>query len=150
VKPDAVGGGDNQFDGNGPLMRASYSLAFKGRKLSATLKLDAIEAESEPPHRPQDDFTHFRGRQVDSIITVEKGWKIVDMEGASSSKETFFSSRQNVADHVNGGNGPVAEWVFHGDQDDDDLGYTDVTVKMNPIKLVLRQVDDCVPQAKKK
>lgn len=145
VKPDAIGAGDNEFDGNGPLMHAAYKLSFKGRKLTARLTLDAIEAKAEPPHPPQDDYTHFRGKQIDSVTTVEKGWKIVSIEGAASSAQKYYAGRSNVEDHVDGGNGPVAEWTFRGDQDGDDLGYTDVTVKMNPIKLVLRQVDDCVP-----
>jgi hypothetical protein len=133
--PPKVGGGDNDFDGNGPAITTSISLALSGRTaLNATIFMHAKETQS--------DWTEVQGSIVRTIFKTDPGWAIDHIITPTSASDSFVASGHALITRNPGP--PCESELIQGDTDGDDVGRTSTTVRFTTIDVWEVQTDHCL------
>lgn len=135
--PPKVGGGDNDFDGNGPQIWTQVSLSVVGGSaVNATIFMRARETTS--------DWTEASGSMPPrTVFNVEPGWRIDRLLTPSTSALDVFTSSGHALQKRNPGPPCEAEEI-QGDTDGDDIGRTGTTVHFTTVEVWEVQSDHCL------
>ncbi|MDJ1470491.1 hypothetical protein [Xanthocytophaga flava] len=133
--PPHIGSGDREFDGNGPDIYCTVKLENQGNRVDAVIYMSAKETE--------DDWTEARGTQKSTIYQADPGWQITEIIGPVESSYSYRDNDHELDKFA--GTGPVQTYTFMGDGKGDDVGSnTNVTVKLNALRVTLKQTGNCV------
>jgi hypothetical protein len=139
--PPKAGIGDAEFDGNGPDIVVSVSLAISSQRVAARVFMDARETKA--------DWTEVEGWQDYTLYQAESGWKIDHVNRSTSSSVHYLqpSSKKSgppvVHEIAMGPTDLVDRYEIIGDTHGNDVGLTSVSLRFNPIAVTLTQVANC-------
>lgn len=133
--------GDRKYDGNEP--NISCRVRFINRRTQVT----QVDAEiCMRARETESDWTEARETKRFTIFEADPGWEIANIIGVT---ESSYSYRDN--DHkLDGfaGSGPVKTFTFMGDGEGDDAGvHTMTRIAFNPLRIELKENQDCVSDA---
>jgi hypothetical protein len=130
------GGGDQEFNGNGPRISCMVKLINLGTRIDAQIYMLARETKS--------DWTTAQETITYTVYTADPGKRIENIIGPTTAEFSYVDNdhREDPFD----GNGPVARFVFSGDGEGKDAGiHTGVTITYNRIRVQVKETADCVP-----
>jgi hypothetical protein len=129
--------GDKEFDGNGPSVSASVTLANRGSRVEATISMHARESKS--------DYTTASGSTKRTVYTPDPGEVVEDIVGPPVDSMSYKDSNETIDLFDRSASGPVRRYEFVGDTDGDEAGTrTKVTVHFNSLRLVVTENENCV------
>lgn len=145
VIPAKYGPGDDDFDGNGPCIRASAGIfgAASGAELRGTVNVDAWECPNDMKYIHK-DYTEGQGKEERVLYTPDQGWAIAEILSPTSGQLEYIDRSTNTDQKADAG--LVANWQIEGDTNGGDIGKTFVQVTLNPVHLLLRQSANCVTE----
>lgn len=137
IVPRKTGSGDNDFDGNGPRVSGRVRVDFTADGLFTTLAMSARETQS--------DHTAASGTIRKKVWQPDPGFRIDQVLLAEpESKASYVDNNWAVDSFPGGSGGPVNRFEFIGDKEGSDVGSAKMTVKYNPIRVVLAETKGCV------
>jgi hypothetical protein len=119
--PPHTGGGDRDFDGNGPCVNFDTHLRLDddGTLLVADYHMQAFECSGGAP---KSDFTAAEGSGLTLLASSGPGGRILGFSTASALSQSYTDTNHDDDLFAFGGNEPVSALRFVGDTDGDEAG----------------------------
>jgi hypothetical protein len=130
--------GDKEFDGHGPNMYCSVRLFNRGNRIEARIYVTAAETKK--------DWTYGKEDHYSTIYTADPGFEIENIVAATFAQMSY-TDNDHALDEFSG-SGPVEKFIFNGDGSGRDIERnTKVTIQFNPLRVQLKETEDCVSSA---
>ena len=134
--------GDKEFNGSGPIFHTIIDLVVKENILFLNVWARATEIYTSGT----DESTAFN-TWSDKVFQPEEGWIIEKILSSARIDREIVDSNGTLDNEIPGG---PAEVFFKatviGDTEGDDIGETGIKLDVNPIRVQLLQVSNCVAQ----
>jgi hypothetical protein len=130
-------GEDAEFDGNGPRIDCAVEIYIDGNRVNASIYMRAKEIDGGTEAKGTEIFTLYQNtdpnKKIYKILSDKKSTKSYTDDDKSD--DTFHMGDSDL----------VESFKFTGDTYGDDAGTdTQVIVRLNPIKIQIKEIRNCV------
>jgi hypothetical protein len=136
--------GDKEFYGNGPCTTGSVTIFTRNNstELWATSTVTMWECPDDLG-LVKSDYTYAVKTKEVKLITVDAGWRIKRIKGATNDNFQNIDRVGDITEVVPGG-GPVLNYNIHGDTGGSDIGASRVEISFAGVSVTLEELGDCI------